>query len=182
MRPIHIAERSRMNVVFLDYDGVVNTPFWEQQDDGKWICRFNWPLDNKVNDEQAVQWVSEFCEKNGYSIVVSSSWRTDDNYIECLRNAGLRDSVEIIGKTPSLPYDTRTDEILLWLKDHPETDAFLIFDDDEVDARLRDHLVKCRTGHGFKGPEMQAPEAMHNMLSNRERWRGSERSDNEQRP
>lgn len=70
-----------MNVVFLDYDGVVNTPMWNA--DGT-RCSFGFPQDNKVNNFQCVQWVSEFCQKFNYSIVVSSTWRLDDNYKECL--------------------------------------------------------------------------------------------------
>lgn len=36
-----------MNIVFLDYDGVVNTPMWS--DDGKY-CRYGMPSDNKFKD------------------------------------------------------------------------------------------------------------------------------------
>ena len=56
-----------LNVVFLDYDGVVNTPMWELRD-GKWKYRHHQTYDGKVNNQQAVQWVSEFCEKYGYDI------------------------------------------------------------------------------------------------------------------
>ncbi len=72
---------------FLDYDGIVNTPLWSA--DGK-KCTFGYPFDNKVNNFQCVQWVSEFCEKYNYSIVVSSTWRLHNNYQECLQNGGLR--------------------------------------------------------------------------------------------
>ncbi len=89
-----------MNVLFLDYDGVVNTPMWDETGEK---CTYNFPQDNKVNNFQCVQWVSEFCQKYGYSIVVSSSWRNRENYRECLLNGGLRDGIEILGKTPNLP-------------------------------------------------------------------------------
>lgn len=39
-----------MNVIFLDYDGVVNTPIWSFRA-GKWICTYATPSDNKVNNE-----------------------------------------------------------------------------------------------------------------------------------
>lgn len=65
---------SKDRVIFLDYDGVVNIPKWENRN-GKWHCRYSNVLDGKVNDEQAVQWVSEFCQKYGFGIVVSSTWR-----------------------------------------------------------------------------------------------------------
>ena len=137
-----------MNVVFLDYDGVVNTAMWDPE--GK-RCRYNFPEDNKVNNFQCVQWVSEFCQKYGYSIVVSSTWRYDDNYVECLVNGGLRDGVAILGKTPDIRDDhsTRGDEIRAWLREHPEVDRFLIFDDVDDVPGLEEHLILCDPDVGF---------------------------------
>ena len=60
-------------VLFLDYDGVVNTPMWNEKGT---ICRYNMPKDGKVNNFQAVQWISEFCQKFHFQIVVTSTWRT----------------------------------------------------------------------------------------------------------
>ena len=59
-----------MNVVFLDYDGVVNTPMWDA--DGK-HCRFNYSRDNKVNNFQAVSWLNRLYEDYKYDIVVTST-------------------------------------------------------------------------------------------------------------
>lgn len=149
-----------MNVIFLDYDGVVNTPMWALRD-GEWRCSFNFPHDNAVNNLQAVQWVSEFCEKYGYSIVVSSTWRHEDNYKECLINGGLRPGIEIIGKTPYITCGQRGDEIGKWLADHPDVDQYLIFDDDTDMTVHKDRLVKCDTGSGFLFPEFQRAEELH---------------------
>ena len=115
-------------VLFLDYDDVVNKAMWKKRDDGVWVCAYNFPRDGKVNDEQAVQWVSEFCEKYGYSIVVSSTWRRYDNYKECLLNAGLREGIAIDGATPVLN-DIRGVEITQYLKEHREIEEYMIFDD-----------------------------------------------------
>ena len=41
-------------VVFLDYDGVVNRKLWERVD-GKWVRRFGYPEDGRVNDGPALQ-------------------------------------------------------------------------------------------------------------------------------
>ena len=135
-----------MNVVFLDYDGVVNTPMWS--DDGK-HCSYGMPSGNKVNNFQCVQWVSEFCQKYGYSIVVTSTWRMDTNYIECLKNGGLRDGIEVIGKTPILNDKSRGEEIKAFLSAHPEVDKFIIFDDESDMNDLKDHLILCNTATGF---------------------------------
>lgn len=134
-----------MNVVFLDYDGVVNTPMWTP--DGKRCC-YNFPNDGSVNNFQAVQWLSEFCEKHGYDIVVSSSWRTADNYQECLKNGGLRDSIRILGRTP-LPSSGRSRgaEITQWLDEHPDVENYVILDDemfkDFKELHLLHHVVLC---------------------------------------
>lgn len=153
-----------MNVIFLDYDGVVNTPQWENVN-GKWHCSFNFPSHNKVNDEQAVQWLSKFCEKYDYSIVVTSTWRFCENYKECLTNAGLRDGIKIIGKTPRISIGNRGDEILEWLIHQKDVDNFLIFDDESDMGDLKDHLVKCDTSHGFKETEFRQAELLHLKFS-----------------
>ena len=135
-----------MNVVFLDYDGVVNTAMWDAE--GK-HCRYNFSWDNSVNNFQSVQWVSEFCEQCGYDIVVSSTWRLEKNYIDCLKNGGLRSGINVIGKTPFLLDGTRGDEIRAYLSSHPEVEKFLIFDDDNDMDDLEDHLIKCNPHTGF---------------------------------
>lgn len=154
------------NVVFLDYDDVVNKAMWQKDKDGKWRCRYNFPRDNAVNDEQAVQWVSEFCQEYDYSIVVSSSWRTEDNYKECLRNAGLREGIAIDGCTPVSRIHLRGDEIHAYLEEHPEITGFLIFDDLPEDCfnGYENHLVQCKNG-GFMMPEFNTACQLHYMLN-----------------
>lgn len=135
-----------MNVVFLDYDGVVNTPMWNE--DGT-KCRYNFPDNNKVNNFQAVQWVSEFCQKYDYSIIVTSSWRTEENYKECLINGGLRDGIEILGKTKALGMK-RGKEIDIYLRDHPEITGYIIIDDiDEFSKFQQKRFVRTREDVGF---------------------------------
>ena len=154
-----------MNIVFLDYDGVINTPMWSKRT-GEWTCYYNYPEDNRVNNIQAVQWVSDFCEKYDYSIVVSSTWRFDCNYKECLVNAGLRDGVKIIGKTPYVKLGTRGDEIGQWLGEHPDVTNFLIFDDESDVGKYADHLVLCRSSAGFRQEEFYSAERIHKWMIN----------------
>lgn len=160
-------------VVFLDYDGVVNTPMWDT--DGK-RCRYNFPDDNKVNNFQCVQWVSEFCEQYGYSIVVSSTWRMDANYIDCLRNGGLRPDVDVIGATPVHRHDhaSRGEEIRAWLADHTDVEYFLIFDDEDDDLQdLESHLVLCDPNVGFGLAEYYEAGSLHEEMRReklREKW------------
>lgn len=121
-------------IIFLDYDDVVNSPMWYWDEKSKqYKCNYNTPTDNKVNNFQAVQWISELCEKYQAQIVVTSDWRRYDNYKECLINGGLRKNVEIIGKTPLTSYcNFRQDEIKAYLKENNIGKFdFLVIDDDE---------------------------------------------------
>jgi hypothetical protein len=98
-------------------------------------CRYNWPSDGKVNNFQAVQWLSEACKKFHYDIVVTSTWRTKNNYKECLINGGLREGIEILGKTAELTVDegwSRGWEVQKYLDEHPEINYFMIIDDEYV--------------------------------------------------
>lgn len=150
-----------MNVVFLDYDGVVNTPMWDS--DGK-HCRFNTADDNKVNNFQAVQWVSHFCQECGYDIVVTSTWRSFNNYKECLVNGGLRDGVKILGRTPYVPCGERGDEIQKYLDENPEVENFLIFDDDSDMGNFIDRLIKVDSTIGFSMYNYGDAVKLHNKF------------------
>ena len=152
-----------MNVVFLDYDGVVNTPMWEYDPaKKKWKCRYGQPWDGKVNNTQAVQWVSEFCENHHYAIVVTSTWRIDDDkWRHYLEWAGLRNTVEIIGRTPVLSDKKRGDEISAYLAEHPEITGYLIFDDETDMGEHITRLVRCDPGHGFGLPEYNMAYLLH---------------------
>ena len=134
-----------MKVIFLDYDGVVNTPIWNSN--GK--CDYNFPSDGKVNNYQAVMWVNELCKKTKAKIVVSSTWRYcchDTSYQDCLYNAGLNRNIEIIGCTDWFGNETRTDEIKSYLEKNKEITDYVILDDEIM---LDSHFVKCNGNYGF---------------------------------
>lgn len=147
-----------MNVVFLDYDGVVNIPMWDEQGES---CNYSHPFGGRVNCFQAVQWVSEFCQKFDYNIVVTSTWRSSRNYKECLINGGLRKGIKILGKTDRLNDKSRGEEIQKYLHDHPEIDKFIIFDDESDMGQLKDHLIQCNSVVGFTLVEFENAKQLH---------------------
>lgn len=128
-----------MKVIFLDYDGVVNT-LWFNDVNGE--PRFDFPNDNRVNNTQAIAWLNKLCRETGAKIVVSSTWRLYDNYKECLYNAGLNKDIEILGRTKNLG-TARGIEIQDWLDEHQELniEKFVILDDDMDMAHLMDYAV-----------------------------------------
>lgn len=151
-----------MNVVFLDFDGVVNTPMWQMYK-GKLVCRYAWPDDGKVNNWQAVQWLSEFCIRHNYSIVISSTWRSDgiEKCEEYLKAGGLREGIKVIGVTPISKNRRRGDEIHTWLELHPDVTGFIILDDDSDMDPYLDKLVKCNPNVGFLEDEFSRAEMLH---------------------
>lgn len=117
-------------------------------------CRYNFPSDGKVNNFQAVQWLSEACKKFHYDIVVTSTWRTHANYQECLINGGLREGIEILGKTEKLSVETgwaRGHEIQKYLDDHPEIKYFMIVDDEYVPINETQKMHFIQTKDDFGG-------------------------------
>ena len=143
-------------VVFLDYDGVINTlviykePVKARrllQKDGYYfdLC---YPQDERVSNVQAVLWLDKLCKEFTADIVITSTWRKDyDLACRCLYNSGLSKNIRIIGATPWLD-QCRGSEIDAWLKEHP-CPAFVILDDDSDMEPYTDHLIKTDTYDGF---------------------------------
>ena len=100
-----------MRIIFLDYDGVVNT-LWFQEVDGE--PNFNFPDMTQVNNTQAIAWLNKLYREYNYSIVVSSTWRYFNNYKEALYNAGLNKDIIILGSTPRGEFNERRgDEMMI---------------------------------------------------------------------
>lgn len=156
-----------INVVFLDFDGVVNTPMWHNAN-GKLRTKYNFPKNGSVNNWQACQWLSKFCKERGYSIVVSSTWRKSglETCRKCLYNGGVWQSIPIIDRTPVL--DTKRGyEIQKWLDTQVENDIkikrWIIIDDEDdmVSKEQFDRLVLCREDAGFLLSDMKKAEYIH---------------------
>ena len=126
-------------------------------------CSYNFPSDNKVNNFQAVQWLSEACQKFHYDIVVTSTWRWDENYKECLINGGLRSGIEILGRTPEIRDQCRGFEIQTYLKEHPEINYYIIIDDDcDMLPEQLGHFIMTDFRIGFTLKEFEKFEEIFN--------------------
>lgn len=138
-------------IIFLDFDGVVNTIYWEKDING--ICCVNVMKSghSELNNQQAIGWLNELYTKVPYDIVVSSTWRMSMS-IEELQNllikSGFRPDIQVIGKTPVL-HKERGEEIQYWIDQHNFNGNFIILDDDVDMAHLSDHLILCDTFLGF---------------------------------
>lgn len=107
-------------IIFLDIDGVMNSINERKlhpEDFGKMYGI----------DPKPVAILNDLVEKTGAEIVLSSTWRLDENYKEVMREAGIN----VIGRTPYLGGQIRGEEIDLWLKEHgSDVDLYAIIDDD----------------------------------------------------
>lgn len=113
-------------------------------------CSYGFPKQGKVNNFQAVQWLSEACQKFDYDIVVTSTWRLHDNYKECLINGGLRPGIKILGKTPRLAGQPRGAEIKAYLEEHPEILHYVIVDDEaDILPEQCSHFIMTDGDTGF---------------------------------
>ena len=159
------------NVIFLDYDGVVNTLIWYIDNKGEIKLNCNHPDNDRVNNWQAMQWLNKFCKTFDYSIVVSSVWRGRPDYKECLYKGGLDESIKILGKTPfkyNMPEGStlhRGDEISQYLVDNLDITGYIILDDDSDMTCHMNRLVLCKTYVGFTLNEYYKAEDIHNLYN-----------------
>ncbi len=126
------------NVMFLDYDGVVNIFYPGGYE------RFSEPL---------VANVSRLCRQFDLNIVVSSSWKMSPDYADYLYEAGLDPDVKVFGKTDDIP-GLREDEIKKYLQDHIYIDKFIILDDGLFNE-LRPYQVRTMMTEGFNDEKLE---------------------------
>lgn len=119
-----------MKVIFLDFNGVLDT----------------WFEMNEINYDnlQRLKWI---VQETGAKVVISSSIK--GNYVVTgimgpmllkVVNRLLDEGIDVIGVTPN--EDTREHEIMMYLHEHPEVENYVILDDDYDMEQLATHLVK----------------------------------------
>jgi hypothetical protein len=118
-----------MKVIFLDFDGVLNSE-----------ASFRYEARRKSN--RIPDSLSDVCCSNlqyileqdaDIKLVISSTWRKMHT-MEELRNflnGRFVNGSRIIGKTPSVFSGHRGHEIKLWLEDNPNVTQYVIIDDDD---------------------------------------------------
>lgn len=152
-----------MNVLFLDFDGVINTPVGIDEN-GNIIDDYNSPADGKVNNFVAVKLIERLCDEEDLKIVVSSKgWR---NYLErnpdgsvrykpyktYLVNSGMREEL-VLGHTPFFSNTGKTEEIDAYLSEN-KVDRYIVIDDTDNGGepelnKFKGHLILCDGDRGF---------------------------------
>ncbi len=138
-------------VIFLDIDGVIETIYWEKDQDGTWSYNVHKYGHEEINNKQAIGWLNELYKKVPYDVVVSSSWRykmNKDEFQELFTRSGFDPKIKVIDTTPIL-YQQRGLEIQKWLDDNNFKEKFIIIDDDSDMCQLLPFLVRCDCQLGF---------------------------------
>ena len=142
-------------IVFLDFDGVINSRNFLRSDYFKksieglsdaqlYLIKYQYML-----DPEAIKLVNDLVNRSGAQVVASTSHRTRyslEELNDMLQGCGA--TFQIIDKTPKLlprkfsEYIDRGDEIQAFLDGLPEKpDGFVILDDFNNMGDLSDHLV-----------------------------------------
>ncbi len=143
-----------MNVIFLDFEGVLNTYHY-----------------NSIEDiERRIKLLADICHENNCKVVIEATSKNaiNEETLEIAEGSWINNifelfkkyGIECIGRTPNVErkIDDSTylstwkeDEIIKYLELHPEIDHYCIIDDDDTKSimhweisdleKVREHLV-----------------------------------------
>ena len=140
-------------IVFVDVDGVLNTPRTQR--------RLNVCSEFSFVDTRKVLRLRDIVERTGAQLVLSSTWRFGADpkafYLEKMAYCELLEEFRRVrcpiwtDITPYLPSAKRWQEINAWLLLHPEVDEYIIIDDwgEDEFRPMMDRLVRCSPMHGL---------------------------------
>lgn len=148
-----------MRVLFLDFDGVLNSREWAEK-------QADLPVGAPWFDPAAVARLNRLLSESGACVVISSYWRNQhiDDLKQCLADVGCEPN--IIGITPFLHPMERGREIQSWLDmpDH-QVDSFVILDDYDDMGELLPRLVKTDWAVGLTDADVDRAIALFGVAS-----------------
>jgi hypothetical protein len=124
-----------MKIIFLDFDGVLNSRRWFEKNQAEIIAsRSFFERHSAELDPEAVARVKRIVDETGAQVIVSSTWRllhTNDQLKDHLEAKGWPNA-PIVGRTPDIREAGRKrgDEIAMWLSNHRDVTNFVCLDDD----------------------------------------------------
>lgn len=153
-------------IIFLDFDGVINTPFIIDKHPTVYNHK-----DNSVSNTQSIKLLNWIYLQYPFNIVISSTWRlglSKDELHTILLNSGLNPAIKILGTTPDLrriKYDhffkipftnkyfsihtRRGHEIDQWIHQNDFKGQFFILDDDSDMWKYKKHLIQLNPHDGL---------------------------------
>ena len=109
------------------------------------------PFDCDDLDPRALRNLKYIVEKTGAEIILSSSWRWDENALNAIKRQFKEYNLILADTTilNSMSTLSRTEEIQLYLKEHPFITKYVILDDDEIKEPLKQNWVRCLFKNGL---------------------------------
>lgn len=145
------------NIIFLDIDGVINTPNYGVQAHATWVKTNGW---FKSRDEYGALFdpISVAClEYLAYhtdaKVVISSSWRSKGLKVMKEMFEHRKIDIEVVDITPILENEIRGKEIEKWLSDNCDyVKNYVILDDhmDFTQTQIQEHYVCTKGKYGFE--------------------------------
>lgn len=154
-------------ILFLDIDGVLNSNFWNENHQRE-------ISDGTLIDAEKVSLLARLIKKTNSKIVLHSGWRSwFDPELKPLRIEARRliellekENLHIDGTTPDLTTEeirktkkfslVKADEILLYLKTHPDVTGWVVLDDlDLHNAQVMQHQVKPDQATGLTAHDVE---------------------------
>lgn len=163
VKGIGIPMSSIKPIIFLDFDGVINTPFINDTTP-RVYCHSNLRVSN-THSIKLLNWLYSYYK---YDIVITSTWRIGCDLSKLrtiLYNSGLNTNINIIDSTPILsgsysklkfPYflkrykhTKRGHEISLWIRLNKFQGDFIILDDDNDMWKYKNKLILLNPQDGL---------------------------------
>lgn len=134
----------KKNIIFLDIDGILNSIIFSESHP------------NEDFDPNATKCLSDIYHKHNCDIVLASTWKNTNHpnepdvyhmYQKLIHHLANYD-MTIADQTPDHFHD-RPREIYMWLQQHPETENYIILDDDfgpsaYSEYHLEKHLIQTQ--------------------------------------
>jgi HAD domain in Swiss Army Knife RNA repair proteins len=125
-----------MKVIFLDFDGVLNSEASFRYETRRKILHVNETLSAIACSN--LQYILD--QDADVKLVISSTWKkvfSMEKIKNILNSYGVNPS-RVMDKTPAVFSGDRAHEINLWLQEHPNVTKFVILDDDSDVLNVKD--------------------------------------------
>lgn len=153
-----------MNIIFLDFDGVMDTASYDM-----YLVRKGMPeCDEKgrpVFDPKCIENLKHIIAATGADIVVTSDWKYIDSYEDLLEMWQLREMPGFMTDTTPNVSKHRGDEIARWLNECKEDCNYAIIDDLGVDNFNTDQLDKLVVVNPFYGLNENAAQQAIDIIN-----------------
>jgi len=125
-----------VKVIFLDFDGVLNSwAWWDRQP------KHTRDQHRFLLDPAAVGLLNQLVMRTDAHVVISSSWRLNKEMRPASTLCVCGFTGVILGQTPYLA-GPRGHEISAWLEEHSSVETFVILDDDSDMVHLAERHIK----------------------------------------